>query len=101
MYNIKKCNSKSSSKAKGGDSMMKVLVLAIVITIAYLFFSVWNVFVTGRQRKLGVVDYVYIVLFMLFTGLITSMKVIFLLQVLFMMWLFIMIMQVNRNAQMK
>lgn len=99
MYNVKKCNSKSSSKAKGGDSMMKVLVIAIAIV--YLLFSVWNVFVTGRQRKLGVIDYVYIVLFMLFTGLITSMKVIFLLQVLFMVWLFIMIMQVNRNAQMK
>lgn len=81
--------------------MMKVLAIAIVITIAYLIFSTWNVFIAKRQRKLGIVDYVYIVLFMLFTGLLTSMKVIVLLQVVFMVWLFIMLMQVNKNAQVK
>lgn len=81
--------------------MMKVLAVAIVITIAYLVFSIWNVFITKRQRKLGAIDYVYIVLFMLFTGLLTSMKVILLIQVVFMVWLFIMLMQVNKNVLMK
>lgn len=79
--------------------MMNVLTIAIVITIAYLIFSAWNVFIAKRQKKLGIVDYVYIVLFMLFTGLLTSMKTILLIQVVFMVWLFIMLMQVNKNAQ--
>lgn len=36
-----------------------MLVLVIVITIAYLSFSIWNVFITKKQITMSVVDLLY------------------------------------------
>jgi len=80
---------------------MQTLALTIVITIAYLMYSVYQLFVTKKKKKLTILDFVYFAFFTVVTGVITKMLIIIFIGGLLAMWLFILLYQANKNSQEK
>ena len=66
-----------------------VLVFAILITIAYLCFSIWNVFITKKQIMMSVIDMAYCIVLGGFNSMLPSTKLVVITTVLLTIWLII------------
>lgn len=80
---------------------INALVLTIGITIAYLMYSMYHLFVTKKKKKLTMLDIIYVVFLTLFTGLITKMLVILVIGGMLSIWLFILLRQADKNSRME
>lgn len=75
-----------------------MLVWAIVSTVVYVCFDVWNIFIKKKQTKISMLDMAYCMILGMFSGMF-QINIIIVIGIIFIIWLIIISKRCDKNLK--